>query len=388
MLLATFIRFSKFLIEAYIIPNVDFQLYFNWATHNVKPPVWGTFMYPFIPIPYTPFWSIIMFPFAHLSYENAKHLWYVFNLILFLGFIYLSYRWVKDSKVFSDKKYLEIVIPLVLFLNYIPLIKTLRTGQANILALFFVALSFAFYQKKKEFLSGLFLAVAILSKLTPAILVLYWILKKEYRLVKYTFLSLILLWVIAIPFGGIQLQLDYFHWLVTYPFHFFKDPQADNSNNVSLYALQWDILHLFKLPYLVAVILYAFTIVGLLSFWYYLITVRGKNSSPSSLLEYGWTLALIPILTQYSEDHHFVYLCLLYVGIWSYLNMKLPMWIWSTLAISWILINCTYFLFDMHLLPEIRFIDFYLTLYGVLLAVIASGVLLYILKTGNGVRNE
>lgn len=274
---------------------------------------------------------------------------------------------------------MSIVLPLVIFLNYVPIVKTLRTGQANILVLLFTTMSFLYFKRGQKTASGSFLAMAILTKITPVFLIPFWLVKKEFRVVLSTFLSMIILVILSTPFCGIQMQKDYIHWITTYPFQFFGHSQILN-NNMSIYALIADIAHSFNLTSISSITIFIIFLIVTLSLWYGLISFSKNTNIKSIFLEYGWTLAMIPLLTQYTEDHHFVYVCFLYTALMIHLNKNLPVWVWISAGLSWILINCTFFLFDLNLIPTNNYLYRYIYMYGVLLGWITGGSVLYLLK--------
>jgi hypothetical protein len=388
ILLGSIYRFAiEGIYQPITVPSVDYELYYNWIHHRVAPPVWGTFMPPFVPFPYSPFWGIIMAPFGLFSYPVSKQLWYFCNLAIVFWFIYQSMQWLREYHVFEKQSYISIVLPLVIFLNFVPIVKTLRTGQANILVLLFTTISFLYYQKGQKIASGSFLAMAILTKITPIFLILFWLVKKEFRVVLSTFLSMIILVILSIPFCGIQMQTDYIHWITTYPFQFFGHSQILN-NNMSIYALIADIAHSLHLTSSSSITIFILFLIFTLSLWYYLISFSKNKNTRSIFLEYGLTLSMIPLLTQYTEDHHFVYVCFLYAALMIHLNKNLPHLVWISAGLSWILINCTFFLYDLNLVPINNYLFRYIYMYGVLLAWITGGYILFLLKVNKDSEHD
>jgi len=344
-------------------------------------------MQPFLPFPYSPLWGIILAPFSYFTFSVSKQLWYACNLLIVLWFIYSSIRWLKETGIFKQYQYLEIILPVVVFLNFVSIMKTLRTGQGNILVLLFTTLSILCFHKKQKILCGSFLGIAIMTKITPVFLILYWLVKKEFRVVFSAFLSILVLWVISIPFTGIQLQKDYLHWITTYPFSFFGNSQVIR-NNMSIFALINDITQTTGHLSFLSITIFALFLLIVLGIWYRMITSTNKINKTYLLLEYGWSLALIPLMTQYTEDHHFVYLCMLYAGILLHLNKKLPIGLWLAAFLAWFLLNCTFFLFDLGLIPTSIYLFQYLYMYGVILAWITGGVMLYLLKTSRDIADD
>jgi hypothetical protein len=363
------------IIDPINFPGVDFQVYYNWITHQNPPPTPDTFQAPFVAIPYSPLWGIFLAPFALFSFPVAKLIWLAMNLLIVVWFIYQSIRWIKQSNLLTEKNYLIIAIPIIFFLNYMPIVQNLRVGQANLLALLFMTLSFIFYKDGKKNLCGLMLAFAVLTKITPAFLILYWLIKKEYRVFLSTLISIAILWVITIPLLGIQLQLDYFHYYLRYPVYFLKDAMI-MINNISLYAWLTDYAKGTPPFHLLPIILFILFLCVTLFIWFRRITYTQMPGNKSTVLEYGWTVAFIPLLTHYTEDLHLVNFCIFYAGIWLYIRHSLPLWLWLSLILSWLLINGTFPFTDLLYSTMIPISLRYYNLYGALLAWITGYVML------------
>ena len=95
------------------------------------------------------------------------------------------------------------------------------------------------------------------------------------------------------------------------------------------------------------------------------------------ILEYGWMVALIPLLTHYTEDHHLVYLSLLYAGVLLNVKRTPPEWIWGIIGLSWLLINAAFYFKDLSLFPSSIFLFRYINTYGALLVCITGYILLH-----------
>ncbi len=378
VILFTTINFYQHgILEPVTYPSVDFRLYHNWIRHQSPPVDEKIFQPPFLAIPYTPFWAIYLLPFAPFPFSIAKQMWYVCNLAIVFWFVYLSIRWIKEYKLFRQIPSLAITIPVVLFFNYMPIMSTLRVGQANLLTFLFMLLSIFFFLKNQKYLCGFFLALAILTKLTPSFLILYWLIKREYRVVLATLASVIILWLITIPLLGWQFQIEYLHWFFTYPVNILDKAQL-TGNNMSIYALVTDFSHSFHLNLEVTLFLTAIILMGLIFVWYRrILSLNNKKIQKRTLLlEYGWTVALIPLLTHYTEHHHLVNLCLLYSSILLFADKNISKNFWFYFGVSWILINGTFSLTDLFVIPRKLYILLYLNIFGAIMAWICGYVLL------------
>jgi hypothetical protein len=125
---------------------------------------------------YPPFFLLIFWPLWLLPYKVAAYLWYLFS-IAEIALCVLFIRRV--AAIPSEKRWLWLVVFLVVAPYFVTI---LHYGNAHLLAIFllFAACTFAF--EKKPVFAGLMLALAISIKLTPALILPYFALRKQWRL--------------------------------------------------------------------------------------------------------------------------------------------------------------------------------------------------------------
>jgi len=89
-----------------------------------------------------------------------------------------------------------------IFICFAPFWETLHVGQVNTFVNLFLLLTLYFSEEDKTALSGLFLALAALLKISPLIFVLYFMVMRKYRVVVVALISLVVFSVISyIQFG-------------------------------------------------------------------------------------------------------------------------------------------------------------------------------------------
>ncbi len=128
---------------------------------------------------YPPFFYCIVAPFAVFQVKVAFGLWIAFSITLLFASVFLVLKLVnslpKGKPVFMsenwNKAYLGLIFALFIILD------NLYLGQSNILVFFLTVLSLSLFEDKKEYLSGIALAAAIAIKVTPALFLVYFILK-------------------------------------------------------------------------------------------------------------------------------------------------------------------------------------------------------------------
>ncbi len=152
---------------------------------------------------YPPILYFLFRPFLSFPFQVASYAWYGLNQAFFWGTLFLFFRLFAESPS-SQKR------PLVLFasLNFVPVQMTLEVGQINLLTLFLFTLAFYLQRKGKEGLSGVCLGLAILTKIIPLLLILYFAWKRRWRVVCAGLATILLAYGISIATFGWPL-----HWV-------------------------------------------------------------------------------------------------------------------------------------------------------------------------------
>ena len=121
--------------------------------------------------------AVTLTPLAHLPFPEARSIWAVILLFLFIGSIILTF-WLLEKKPEWDG------MTLLLFLIFLTSTSTMENftlGHVNILLLFLLLLTLYSYQRGNSLLSGAMLAVATMLKSHPIVLILFFIWKKDVR---------------------------------------------------------------------------------------------------------------------------------------------------------------------------------------------------------------
>jgi hypothetical protein len=342
--------------ESFSRIGIDFDAYYHWEKYiGVYPPFWWIFMAP---------WRLV-------SYPIAKNLWVSFNLILLFLLSWFSLQWIKKQLQLDNSLlfWLIGVISITIYYFY-PLIVTLQTGQVNLLLLFLLGLSYWFYAKDNKTIAAIVLGITISLKPLPGLVLIYWLLKKEYRVAGISLITMVALWLIAIPIFGYQNQIEYFRATNQFTQSLYTNPQQ--LNNTSFYAFWTETGSLILQNIFIGKILYYLTIISLGILWVITI-IRNRQVTP---LEYAWTVATPPILIYYTEMHHFILSLLLYlvaIGIWFRIKNPIAK---VGLVISWILVNLGFQLGDVTTLTQSSYLYRYLSLFGILIGWIAGLIIL------------
>src|SRR5947209_8864371 len=125
---------------------------------------------------YPPFFLLVFWPLWLLPYKVAAYFWYLFSIVEIAGCVLFIRRVAVTA---NEKKWRWLIV----FFAVVPyFVIILHYGNAHLLVIFllFAACYLAFC--KKPMFAGLALALAISIKLVPALLLPYFALRKQWRL--------------------------------------------------------------------------------------------------------------------------------------------------------------------------------------------------------------
>ena len=194
------IYFSVILIYTLTRHSVDFYpfywisreiLYLNYDLYNKHP----AFSYP-------PFFYCIIAFFAQFTSKVALVLWDIFNIFLLTTAVILikrilNYGEEKNINVLNNVNFSANKFIIPVFIVAIVIVSdNLWLGQSNILVFFSAVLSLYFYIKNQNFLSGIALSFAISVKVTPLLFLLYFLYKRNFKILPGTIIGLILFFLI------------------------------------------------------------------------------------------------------------------------------------------------------------------------------------------------
>jgi Glycosyltransferase family 87 len=150
---------------------------------------------------YPPFASLLFAPLALLPYVNAK-VYYSVAILLILWL--LLFELVRHSRF--EAKGDSLLFAMVSF----PVLANFERGQIDILVCYLTILSFLVYQRRQpQAISGFLLALACCIKLFPGIAVFYYLYKRNYQLVAYTFGFMGILFLAPIAYFDTSVYTNY-----------------------------------------------------------------------------------------------------------------------------------------------------------------------------------
>ena len=176
----------------------DYTYYLDAATSLYQnQPLPGSYFYP-------PLWATLLqflVPFG----ENVFFI--VLWLLNFLSLALLYILLIRVLERYGFAAHFSAVITTLFLLANAPVLRTLVYVQVNLHTLNFILLSLLLYPKR-AFLSALMLALAVHLKASPAVLVLAFLLEKDWRWLAWFVVSMILLAGVTVVTDGISPFLD------------------------------------------------------------------------------------------------------------------------------------------------------------------------------------
>lgn len=151
--------------------------------------------------PYPPLTALLLTPLAHMEPLKAKLMWNIFNLLLLAGCVVLLAKIAGLNFVHTA---------LIFYLSGFALANNFMLGQAYMPVLFFLLLGIYFMQKGSDLPAGLFIALSIVLKFFTIFFIFLFIFKKRYRLLVYTILFTIIIYIPVIWLTGFELNYYYY----------------------------------------------------------------------------------------------------------------------------------------------------------------------------------
>lgn len=125
----------------------------------------------------TPFVAVLLLPLAGLSFADSLLIFRLITLISFLTAVILT-----GIVVPPPHRRLATLVGITAVLTFNSVIGTLSLGQTNALVMLPLSLALLFMHRRQYTLTGFLLAIAALLKLSPAIIILYYLIRGRWQL--------------------------------------------------------------------------------------------------------------------------------------------------------------------------------------------------------------
>lgn len=286
----------------------DFSSYYYGAQtilHGGNPYLGGeNFFGPFL---YPPFALLFFLPFTFVSFFIAEKIFVVLSMLCLLLSFFILFKLFKISS-FS----LLAIFLLTLVFNFFPEKFTLGMGQINNVVLLLMSLFLFFYIKKREYLAGMFLAIAIMLKLSPIILVLFLFIDKRWKVLLATGTSLFIMTLAIVFFVAPENNI---YFLKTVLPSLINSWKIDYYNQALSGFLQREIPNIFLQQLLRTFLDIVLFLTSLFFIWKY----RSKNDN-TRLLSLSILMTLSLIINAFSWQHHFVWLLIPFIITFMYIK--------------------------------------------------------------------
>ena len=273
---------------------------------------------------YPPTLAIMLVPLTLFSLEISTWIWYWMNIAALFGVFYFGLR-ILPAYSEQMANWGRIIFLTALFsLRFI--FHNMDLGQVNLVILFLIVCSLFLLSKGKAIPAGMILSLGISVKVTPLLLLLYFIYKKEVLFSLGVCVGLFsFLLVLPSIFLGLGKNLEYLCFFYSKMIMPFSQVRIDwlSTTNQSLLAalgrfltdsakgLDVNLLSLSQGGFRLAAYVLAFSYLFFLGF-----ICRGKwrgLGTSDKVVQYSLVLISMLLLSGISEKHHFVLLIFPYL---------------------------------------------------------------------------
>jgi hypothetical protein len=323
----------------------DIKYYIQAAEHlHLNEHLQSTYRYP-------PLWATLLEPLVPLGKDPMTVIVWLANfagLLLFYVLLNATLRRYDFSQRLA-----ALVTTLFLLVNT-PLLRTLAYMQVNLHMLNFIFLGLLLF-RRRPFLSAFFMAMAVHLKASPAVLVLAFLLERDFRWMAYFGLSLVLIAIPTLALHGTGPYMDFLNsttLLIGQRNISFRDSSFDGSLTAlgELLNLDWTTVRL--LVYGSKLILAGLVVWVMINIWKQR-AFDSRTDSPALFNTLPPLFILMTLSAPLVWEHHGIFLSLSFLVLLKRLNTTSD-WLWFGAA---------YFL--EFLLPTF---DFFPLSYGRLLA--------------------
>ena len=156
---------------------------------------------------YPPPFVILLAPLAQMPLALGAVLWYLLSAAAFGAAAWMSAAVLPESARLRARPHLLYGLPLLGLIAV--LTSSLLRSQASPFMIFFMIAAFYFHLKERPVAAGFSLACAALLKVFPIVLIVYFVMRKQWRAVLATAATLVLLGIVLPSlYWGWQFNLD------------------------------------------------------------------------------------------------------------------------------------------------------------------------------------
>lgn len=179
-------------------------------------------------------YDLILWPFTGIRYEYAAAFFYLLQFLLFpLSFFLLA-------QAASDKRlptFFDYGIVALLAVNFDPFLETLAQYKVEGIEFFLICLAIIAFKKKRDLSAGALLCLATNLKYLPGILILYFLLKREVKVLRGALIGGSVLLSLLLIFCGVDRV-----WSlgIVHPLDLLLSPVPESNHRIAY--LEWQTL--------------------------------------------------------------------------------------------------------------------------------------------------
>ncbi len=205
-------------LDPYLNPVTQFpELY---AAINAENAVASGFIYP-------PLAALLFLPLGFLPYATSK---IVFSALILASLIALCLLFAKqrdDRRLTPGEAFLFITCSF-------PLLATFERGQIDLVIVLLTWLSFQLYRSQKLVQSSLLLGLAICIKIFPAIVIVYYLIKRQFKIAAYAIVSTVGLFLLPLLYFKPSVYLHFFQFVLPNLFGKITSSEVINTHGQSV----------------------------------------------------------------------------------------------------------------------------------------------------------
>lgn len=186
----------------------DFHIYFRGARDFLP----ETLPYPTVigdtqvPYRYPPLLAQLLIPLAHAVDERtATQLWFAADVVALLAAVVAFAREVAPERRFTL---------WLMVLAFVPVFEAMRIGQVTVFLLVLISFAWLAVKHDRPLIAGVLLAFAAWIKLYPALILFYFLWKRNWRVVGAALVSGVLMGLFQLAISGTGIFVEFYNSLV------------------------------------------------------------------------------------------------------------------------------------------------------------------------------
>ena len=185
-------------LDPYLNPVTQFpELY---TAINAEDAIASGFIYP-------PLAALLFLPLGLFPYGTSKIIFSALILISLIGLCLLSAKKRNDGLSTPGEAFLFATCSF-------PLLATFERGQIDLVIVLLTWISFHLYRSQKLIQSALLLGLAICIKIFPAIVIVYYLIKRQFKIAAYSIVSTLILFSLPLLYFKPSVYLHFFQFVI------------------------------------------------------------------------------------------------------------------------------------------------------------------------------